>query len=201
VFANYPGAASTIYQGKYTRLLSDWSVWQESDGSTFTDFSDPVGSNRTLLRTTWIPLERNTQGYGRLYRMNILGRYLSTTGAVLSEFNTYDACDIQVKIWYDYEEGVFVEPQVKLFKFQDFWFDVFSDRDIRPERLQFSITPAEGRGRCQAVRLEFEEMIPDTDIATGAEYTLGQGFEISSIDFEIGTDPRVTRHLPAAVTK
>jgi hypothetical protein len=111
-----------------------------------------------------------------------------------------DACDIQVKIWYDYEEGRDVSPQTKLFRYQDFAFDPFSKRGIRAERLQFGITPAEGRGRCQAVKLEFEEVLPD-GTATGQTYRLGQGFEISSIDFEIGVDQRVTRLLPQAVLK
>jgi hypothetical protein len=132
--------------------------------------------------------------------MNVLGRYLSTLNQ-LDVSPQHDACDIQVKIWYDYEEGRDVEPQTKLFKFQDFGFDPFSERDIRAERLQFTITPPEGRGRCQAVKLEFEEMIPDPDPKTDATYALGQGFEISSIDFEIGVDQRVTRLLPQAVLK
>jgi hypothetical protein len=50
------------------------------------------------------------------------------------------------------------------------------------------------------VKLEFEEMLP-ADLPTGESHTLGQGFEISSIDFEIGVDQRVTRLLPQAVLK
>jgi hypothetical protein len=199
VFANYPGAASTIHQGRYTRLLSDWSIWQEREEADRI-FTDPTGDNRTLLRTPWIPLAENEQGYGRLHRMNILGRYLATLGQTFAIPFQYYACDIQVKIWYDYEEGRDVTPQTKLFKYQDFWFDPFSKRNLRAQRLQFAITPAEGRGRCQAVKLEFEEMLPE-DSPDGKTYALGQGFEISSIDFEIGVDQRVTRLLPAAVLK
>jgi hypothetical protein len=198
VFANYPGAASTIHQGRYTRLLNDFTIWQENT-NVFQDFTDPTGTSRTLLRTPWIPIEQTGQGYGRLYRMNVLGRYLST----LAEFGVtgiFDACDIQVKVWYDYEEGTGVTPQVKLFKYTDFGFNVFSDRGIRAERLQFSITPPEGRGRCQSVKLEFEEVLP-ADLPDGSKHELGQGFEISSVDFEIGIDERVTRHLQMAVMK
>jgi hypothetical protein len=199
VFANYPGAASTIHQGRYTRLLDDWSIWQENE-NTNADYRDPTGTNRTLLRTPWIPIEQTAQGYGRLYRMSILGRYLST----LSRFDIVpgdlDACDIQVKVWYDYEEGPDVTPQTKVFKYTDFGFNNFSDRGIRAERLQFSITPPEGRGRCQAVKLEFEEVLP-ADLPIGVAHELGQGFEITSVDFEIGIDERVTRHLQMAVSK
>ena len=198
VFANYPGAASTIHQGRYTRLLSDWSIWQERE-NTDRDYTDPTGDNRTLLRTGWLPISDNGQGYSRLHRMNILGRYLSTLGR-LSIPRQHDACDIQVKIWYDYEEGFDVTPQTKLFKYQDFGFDPFSKRNIRAERLQFTITPPEGRGRCQAVKLEFEEVLP-ANLPNGDTHALGQGFEISSIDFEIGVDKRVTRHLAEAVLK
>jgi hypothetical protein len=129
--------------------------------------------------------------------MNVLGRYLST---LRDDNGSFDACDILVKVWYDYEEGADVTPQTKLFKYQDFGFDPFSGRGIRAERLQFAITPAEGRGRCQAVKLSFREVLPD-DLPNGQTHVLGQGFEISSIDFEIGVDQRVTRHLPAAVSK
>jgi hypothetical protein len=66
--------------------------------------------------------------------------------------------------------------------------------------LQFSITPPEGRGRCQAVKLEFEEVLP-ADLPIGVSHELGQGFEITSVDFEIGIDERVTRHLQMAVSK
>jgi hypothetical protein len=50
------------------------------------------------------------------------------------------------------------------------------------------------------VKLEFEELLPE-DSPDGKTYALGQGFEISSIDFEIGVDQRVTRLLPQAVLK
>jgi hypothetical protein len=199
VFANYPGAASTIHQGRYTRLLSDWTIWQER-ASSDQIYLDPAGTNRTLVRSPWIPIGESDQGYNRLHRMNILGRYLSTLGALQTP-GTFDACDIQVKVWYDYEEGVDVTPQTKLFRHQDFGFDPFSKRGIRAERLQFTITPPEGRGRCQAVKLEFEEVKPADDPGLGSAYVLGQGFEISSIDFEIGVDQRVTRLLPQAVLK
>jgi len=198
VFSNYRGVASAIYDGNYTQLLSDWSVWTER---LVTDwkYQDPVGTNRTLLRTTWIPLAQNTQGYSRLDRINVLGRYMSALARVETDPDIIDGSDIQVKIWYDYEEGVHVAPQVKTFSYRDFGFDVFSDRHIRAERLQFTITPEEGRGRCQAIKLEFEEILPTS--WEGETYVLGQGFEISSIDFEIGIDDRVTRLLPRAVLK
>ncbi|MBT8432178.1 MAG: hypothetical protein KJP27_06790, partial [Altererythrobacter sp.] len=197
VFSNYRGVASTLYQGKYTQLLSDWSVWTEREDYDW-QHKDPVGTNRLLARTTWIPLADNTQGYGRCYRMNVLGRYMSTLTSLPGE--PIDACDIQVKVWYDYEEGPDVTPQTKVFSYRDFGFDEFSaDRNTRAERLQFTITPAEGRGRCQAVKLEFEEILPTA--WNGESYQLGRGFEISSIDFEIGVDSRVTRNLPAAVLK
>ncbi|HUU94193.1 MAG TPA: hypothetical protein VM487_00520, partial [Phycisphaerae bacterium] len=196
VFSDYPGVASAIYQGEYTRLLPDWTILQERANTSF-DYRDPTVAPRTLIRTPWIPIADGAQGYSRVHRMNVLGRYLSS----LAEYSpgVYDACDIQVKVWYDYEEGPGVTPQTKLFKFQDFGFDPFSKRNLRAERLQFTVTPAEGRGRCQAVKLEFEEMVPAETLGTA--YALGQGFEVSAIDFEIGVDQRVTRHLPAAVLK
>ena len=197
VFSNYRGVASAIYDGKYTQLLNDWSIWTEREDYDW-QHKDPVGTNRTLTRTPWIPLADNTQGYSRCYRMNVLGRYVSTLTSVPD--GPIDACDIQVKIWYDYEEGPGVTPQTKVFSYRDFGFDPFSaDRNIRAERLQFTITPEEGRGRCQAVKLEFEEILPTA--WNGESYELGQGFEISSIDFEIGVDSRVTRQLPRAVLK
>jgi hypothetical protein len=186
VYTNYEGRAATIYQRKYTRLLSDWSVWQESE----TRWDDPTGTSRTLLRTPPIRLSEQVQGYQRLWRIDFLGRYLSSLQDLGG--GVYEAGDIIVRLYFDYEADW---SQEKRFRMQDFGFDPFNVNPLRAERLQFEITPI--RGRCQAVQIEIEE-VNSEDRGEGLTYALGRGFEIVSADFSIGVSPQRAL-LPAAV--
>lgn len=174
-FSNYNSVASTLYRGRYTMLRDDWEIWRESD----TRWDDPSGTNLTVLRTPWIRLSEQVQGFNRLWRMTFLGRYLDS----LRDLGAgYEASDIEVRVFYDYE----AEPrQIKHKRFQDFGYDLFNDPQKRTERFQFEIEPA--RGRCQAVKLEIRQRTPEpTDTHT---FVPGRGFEISSVDFTMGIMP------------
>jgi hypothetical protein len=190
VYTNYDARAATIYQNKYTMLRRDWSIWQEQSDR----WDDPTGFNLTTLVTPWIKLSDSIQGFSRLWRMTILGRYLSS----LQDLGTdeFEGGDIRVRVYFDYEARY---AQSKTFKLQDFVRNPFnSDTDDHPdraERLQFEITPI--RGRCQAVKLEISEQLTE-DMGEGITYKQGRGFEISAVDFSIGVSP-MRSLLPAAV--
>lgn len=187
-FSNYDAQAATIYQQKYTMLRSDWTVWQESEDR----WDDPEGANRSLIVTPWIRLSEQVQGFNRLYRMTFLGRYLSALRDLGT--NEYEAGDIYVEVYYDYEAW---PTQEKRFRLQDFGFDPFNNPPKRAERLQFELSPK--RGRCQAVKLKIYEVNTE-DMGENLTYKQGRGFEISSIDFEMGVAPSRAL-LPAAVKK
>jgi hypothetical protein len=191
VYNNYAGRASTVYQRQYTRLLSDWSIWQESE----TRFDDPTGTNRTLLRSPWIRLSEQVQNYARLWRVTFLGRYLSSLQDLGG--NVYEAGDVIVRAWFDNEAGV--PAQEKRYRMQDFGFDPFNLDPLRAERFQFNWTPQ--RGRCQSVKFEIEEVNSEDQGGEGLTYGLGRGFEIVSADFKVGVTGDVQRYLPDAVSK
>jgi hypothetical protein len=192
VYTNYDARAATIYQNKYTMLRRDWSIWQEQSDR----WDDPTGFNLTTLVTPWIKLSDSIQGFSRLWRMTILGRYLSS----LQDLGTdeFEGGDIRVRVYFDYEARY---AQSKTFKLQDFVRNPFnSDTDDHPdraERLQFEITPI--RGRCQAVKLEISEQLTE-DMGEGITYKQGRGFEISAVDFFVGVSP-MRSLLPSAVSK
>jgi hypothetical protein len=188
LWTNYEGRATTLHQQRYTRLLSNWDIWQESE-----DFwTDPTGTNRTLLRTPWIKLSESIQNYERLWKLKFLGRYLSSLKGIGDDM--YEAGDIVVRLYFDYEKDY---SQEKRFRMQDFGYNVFNHFPKRGERLQFELAPK--RGRCQAVKIEIEEVNTDY-MEDGIYYGLGRGFEISAIDLEIGLGPSLSL-LPKAVKK
>jgi hypothetical protein len=180
VYDNYLAEASTIYQGKYTMLRPDWDIWQEKEDR----WDDPTGSNLTTFRTPWIKLSENIQDFNRLWSMTIIGRYLSSLQDLGTE--EYEASDVRLRIWYDYE-GEYA--QSKDIRVQDLGYDPFNNPPKRAERFQFEVTPQ--RGRCQAIKLEFSEVVSQ-DRGEGLTYKQGRGFEIVSVDFHVGVGPSRT---------
>ena len=312
LYTNYKGSASTLYQGRYTRAMNLgfdggywWRVWKES-GELWTDPVVYTVENRTLMRSHWIELGQQIQDYERLWRITLLGRYLSSlqdmgfesvpyifdekvgTGggfasgevrfnavnlidaticrvqnidangedrtalwgsvagadvSVLSDAGngcvfqcstttdagafheldiapgsvvisgdplvdsdevtatpqipTYEAGDIVVRLYYDYEKDY---TQEKRFYMQDFGYDPFNDPQKRTERMQCVITP--NRGRCQAVKIEIEEVNSEARTGEGLIYGLGRGFEIVSADLLLGiSEPKTTPFISSGVRK
>jgi hypothetical protein len=115
--------------------------------------------------------------------MTFLGRYMSSLQDLGTE--EYEAGDVQVTIYYDYESS---PSQTKTFYFQDFGYNPFNSPPNRAERFQFEMSPTDGRGRCQAVKIHIAEKL-SSDRGEGLTYKQGHGFEIVSIDFDIGVSP------------
>ena len=159
-------------------LRSDWSIWQESE----TRWDDPIGSSMTRIVTPWLKLSEQVQGFNRLWYMTILGRYLDSLREL--ETDVYEASDIGIRIYYDYE----ATPGQQITKpFTDFGYDPFDNPPRRPERFQFDIQP--NRGRCQAVKLEIFQVTPTPPVGASFTYEIGRGFEISTIDMCMGISP------------
>ena len=180
VYSNYNAAATTVYQGKYTRLLDNWDVWQEREDR----WDDPTGLNMSIVTTPWIKLSENIQDFNRLWSMTVIGRYLSSLQDLGNE--EYEAGDVNVKLYFDYEEESF---QFKQYKIQDFGYDPFNSPPKRAERFQFEISPK--RGRCQAIKMEIFES-RSSSIGESLSYKQGRGFEIVSVDFHVGIGPSRT---------
>ena len=174
VFSNYQANAACLYQGKYTRLLSDWSVWQEDD-STWTD---PSGEYGLKLRLPWVKFGA-LQDFAKVLKLTFLGKYYSSFKE--TDTDTYEAGDITVRLRHDYEKDVLA---TKVFKAAEaFQKQVRDGGAIRAERLQFSMRPK--RSKTQAVQVEIEET-SSAALSGSLNFSLGRGFSISGIDIEYG---------------
>jgi hypothetical protein len=106
----------------------------------------------------------------------------------------YEAGDIQLNLYFDYEA---LPSQTQYYRVQDFGYDPFNSPLKRAERFQFLVEPS--RGRCQAIKLEFREIL-SADRGEGLTYKQGRGFEIAAVDFDIGTSP-MRPLLPSGVKR
>lgn len=178
-----------IYQGKLTVIRSSTlQVWQESS----TVFTDPGGNNLLTLITPWIKL-RNIQDYGQLWKATLLGRYLSTFTE--DEDGALDSGDINVSIAYDYASE---DVDTKLFRASNELQPTERDSTVvSPGALRLQVRPT--KQKCSAVRFTIEEHT--TGDADGLTYRPGQGFEITSIDLELGMRPGTNTALPAKSKK
>lgn len=184
VNTNYAGTAATLFQGQYTRILSDFNTWKESE----TEWTDPTGTYAMKIISPWIKF-RNVQDFARLFRLTFIGRYLSSLRDLGG--SVYEAGDIQVTLRHDYEtaDSITTTHRANV----DFQFE--PGGLVRPEAFQFSVRPK--RQKCQSVQVEFEEVptVP-AEVGEGA-YSLGRGFEITAIDLELGLTDHSTRNLSA----
>jgi hypothetical protein len=143
-------------------LADDWDVYKESDSSW---------DRLCKWETPWIKVNQ-LQDFGRFYGLTFLGKYLSSWSGTPLE-----AGDLQVTIRYDYEGAL-------------------GDTDVHRERANVDFDPADGdrlqfrvrpkRQKCQAIKIQIEEVA-----TTGVEvweptYTTGQGFILTGVDVHYG---------------
>lgn len=194
VYSNLSVRASTMYQGRYTILRPDWSVWQEGADT----WTDPAGTYAMRIVSPWIKLSA-LQGYGRVNKISLLGRYLSSFRDVGGDI---EAGDITVQVNYDYEEyfeandthrsqtalrraNVHLQPDTKT--------SGGTTTLIRPARLQVEVRPT--RPKTQAVKIEIVETAT-ADQGEGLTYTSGPWIEVSGINLEYGIYPGSAPGLP-----
>ncbi len=181
VFRNYAGVAATVYQDRYTRIRSDWSIWQESR----TSWADPSGDNLLAITTPWYKFD-GLQGFSRVYHMNVLGRYMSEFLADGS--GDLDAGDLQVELSFNYV-GAGAETQDKsLWKADDELFPLLDGTTIlSQDAMQVRVRPRIGKLQSMQVRLVEKE--------TGTGFRVGRGFEISGLSFEVGVKQGLFRNI------
>jgi hypothetical protein len=132
--------------------------------------------------TPWIKVNQ-LQDYGRFWEATLLGKYLSDwkdNGAGL------EAGDLKVTTKYDYEG---LNGDVDEYTFR-------SNVDFDPtdgERLQFKVFP--GRQKCQAIKFIIEEQLTTKVDDAEPNYTLGRGFELTSIDLVYGAKGGSSRNF------
>ncbi len=169
VFGNHQGNAATIYQNRYTRVLTLWDVWQES----LDRWDDPVGTNRLRIISPWIKISQ-MQDFGQLWKVTFLGRYLSAYRNLLdpvSGLPEVEAGDIRVSLGYDYEAPQTTVQQplpfnltTKVFRSNiELQLEPRNEQgsagvppDARADRLQIRMKPA--RQKIQSVQCHVEEV-------------------------------------------
>jgi len=133
--------------------------------------SDSAYERLCKWETPWIKVNQ-LQDFGRFYGLTFLGKYLSSWSG-----SPVEAGDLQVTVRYDYE-GALGTTDVHRFR---------ANVDFDPadgDRLQFRVRPK--RQKCQAIKLQIEEVA-----TTGVEvweptYTTGQGFILTGVDVHYG---------------
>ncbi len=175
LFKNYEAQASTLYQGKYTRIKFTWDVWQETE----TNWTDPTGDNLLSITTPWYNFG-GTQEFARLKKINILGRYMSEFLA--DGTGDLDAGDLRVDLAFNYEPFPESRDNV-VWSADEELFPLVQDSSIRsPHNMQVRLTPR--LQKIQSVQLTLSER------ETGTGFRIGRGFELSALSFDVGTRPR-----------
>jgi len=138
-FTNHSGRDATVHQGKYHWLLSsDAKVRKESD--TFLDVNFKIS---TKIRTPWQHL-RGLQGYQRVKRASIIGKYRSPHDMVVNVYTDYD--DVNIR-------------QTATFTSSESWANndaLEYELHIRPQKceaIMFEIYDSSQTGTCESYQL------------------------------------------------
>lgn len=195
VFSGYTGSvAARTAGGRFAMLDTGWDVQYESRPEEYY-YLDPTGDYTMQFETPWIPVSERIQGFARLRKATVLGKYLSSF--VDPGDGSVAAGDLQVTIMNDFEEEDVVT---------ELWranVELIDYPTAVPNRLQVNVRPP--RQKCQSVKFKFEDVrstpyflgLPDTAVADPPLYTRGQGFELTGIDLDIGVKEGPVRSLGA----
>jgi hypothetical protein len=167
-------SAATLYQNKPAVLTGSWYLFQVTDNW--------ANSRPMKWETPWIKVNQ-LQDYGRFWEATFLGKYLS---AWKDDGDGFEAGDLKVTVKYDYEGMNGTED---VYKFR-------ANVDFDPtdgERLQFKVFP--GRQKCQAIKFLIEEQNTESIEESEPNYTLGRGFELTSIDLVYGAKGGSSRNF------
>ena len=168
---------AVLFQNMPCFIESDWDVFQASNA---TESWEANTSNKLKIRTPWIRVNQ-LQSFGRIEKVTVLGKYLSSW---MDFGNGTQAGDVQVRARYDYED--FDEEN---YQYTDYTFRAnagelggYSSSQVPSGRMQFSMTPE--RQKCQAIQFEFTEQTTFPIQVSEPDYTVGRGWVIAGLDIE-----------------
>ena len=180
-----PAGSVFVYNYKYQK----WSIFEDAAvrtekvvmiGNTVAELADDYDLYKESTtswdklckwETPWIKVNQ-LQDFGRFYGLTFLGKYMSSWDG-----SPLQAGDLQVTIRYDYEGPLGAT-------------DVHRERanvDFDPadgDRLQFRVRPK--RQKCQAIKIEIEEVATTAVELWEPTYTTGQGFILTGVDVHYG---------------
>lgn len=187
VFSNYPGTATCLTtDGRYARIQENWGIFVEAPEEDDW-WQDGLLQNYWMkVVTPHIPLAETVQGYARLRRVSLLGRYMSSfadNGA-----GRIKAGDIKITPRYDFEA---TDGTSRLWR--------ANDELQTGERFQLRFKPE--RQKCQAVQLVIEEQNTESYTVPDDSYASGRGFELVVIDLDLGVKDGPVRSIDAGRKK
>lgn len=159
---------AVLFQGVYAYLNSDATVTQQ----VLTSFSDSGNPIKMRLQTGWLSFA-GLQGYQRVYRLFILGDYISADQMV-------------VKVAYDFNPDPVQVTTVNLtntyaptstwgssatWGSDSFW----GGSTFPPMQARIDLL----RQKCQSIQITIED---------SQSYDSGEGFEVSGLAFEVGLE-------------
>lgn len=170
---NASAVDAAIFENVYCYLKSDGTVVQE-DLDSFSDSGNPI---KLKLQTGWISFNQ-LQGYQRVYKLMILGDYISSDQMVVSiayDFNP-DPKQIQtVNLTTAYG------PDSTWGSSATWGSDAFwGGTQFPPMQAQIDTI----QQKCQSIQITIED---------SQSYNSGEGFEISGLAFEVGVEPGLFR--------
>jgi hypothetical protein len=153
---------AVISNNSILELADDWDVYPLDNSSW---------DKLCKWETPWIKVNQ-LQDFGRFYGLTFLGKYMSSWSG-----SPVQAGDLQVTVRYDYE-GALGDTHVERFR---------ANVDLDPadgDRLQFRVRPK--RQKCQAIKLQIEEVATTAVELWEPTYTTGQGFVLTGVDVHYG---------------
>lgn len=180
--------------GRYVAIDDNWDIRYESRPED--DYYDCL----MRIETAWIPTTGTLQGYARVKRATLLGKYLTTFKTDAS--GATPMSDLVVETYYDYEEPDLVGPEGVGYG-QGFvkWRANEELRDApfaMPPRFQVRWKPAR---KCQSIKFIIRDL-NSTQLYLDGPYgadpssiAYGRGFELSALHLELGIKPGPVRSL------
>ena len=167
---------SLIYNGQYTGISTNQTVYEDP-----TSFKDQGSYVNSKISTGWIRLS-SVQGFQRVNRIGIIGRYNSPHHLKLTIYNDYSEVPVQEVIFDITEESVYGTGV--------YGDDIYGTTSNGVYQYQVHVK----KQKCQAFRVDIE------DIYENDESTTGQGADITGLTVTLGLKKGQNK-LPSSKSK
>ena len=165
-FTNHQAKSAEVVGNDYYYLRLDNALYKENRQS-FADAGIPI---KMRLEIGWISFQ-TLQGFGRVYKMLLLGDWLS-------------AHNLFVKVGYDFNEAwtqsVTIDPAIADVEATAYGLDSpYGEPDTKPyggTGLPYQTRVNLKQQKCQSIKLEIEDV----------QENAGEGFSLSQITFQVG---------------
>lgn len=185
VFSNYPATATTLTaDGRYARIRGNYDIFVES-AEEDDNYLDGTTKYYQKVTSAHIPLADTVQGYSRCRRITALGRYMSSWNK--DGNGDVRAGDVEVTVNYSHERLTGLSDSY-------LW---RANKELQGGNDRFQVRFKPKRQKVSAIQVTFEEKDTTAYTVPDNTYTLGRGFEISDINFDLGVKEGPARDIGA----